>query len=475
MVTEAHQQKSFRDPSGTVMEINGEILRGIIRYEEELYKDLFSAEWYRKLVNEMKIQTSSWHHFHDLDGQYVWIKHQKFNFPLFPHEITAEQLYKSALLTLEIAKKSLDNNFILKDASAWNVVFDEGQPIFCDVTSFEAYCGDSLWVAYGQFCRHFIIPLLLHRHLKLSPAKLFLTSRDGIKPKEARSLLRCSSIATLAALETVFLPSLIDEIHRPNKNIIKANNVDSILNRKILASTFNRLEKYIRKLQPSKFALKSNWSEYELDRDHYSKSDLDAKLFFVKKSLRLCKGSVLDLGCNQGQYSQLASSFGLPVVATDFDENSLIKLESKNSSAKLSVSLLNICQPTPAIGWNNREHISFLEKARDHFEIVLCLGLIHHLLVAERIPLPLIIDTLESCTNKFLLIEWVEPDDEKFREISSYEDNLYAFLDSSYFESLISAKFRIIDKIKLQKVKRSLYLLEKVCLSQSYTDKTEKN
>jgi hypothetical protein len=457
-----HDQKSFRDPSGFVIESNGEVFRGIFSHKEIFYKNLFSADWYKNLVDDNKIQPSSWRHSNDLDDQYVWIKHQKFNFPLFPHEITAEQLYKSALLTIEIAKKSLDNNFILKDASAWNVVFDDGKPIFCDVTSFEAYCGDSLWVAYGQFCRHFIIPLLLHKYLKMSPAKLFLTSRDGVKPKDAKHLLRWSSITSLAALEAVLLPSLVAESGKSNGCLIKTNKEYSELNKTILSNTFNRLEKYIRKLQPSRMAQKSTWSEYESDRYHYSSEDLDAKFLFVKESLKLCNGPVLDLGCNQGQYSQLASSFGLKVVATDFDENSLIKLESKKTAPNISVSVLNICQPTPAIGWDNREHISFLEKAKNYFEIVLCLGLIHHMLVTERIPLPLIVDTLACCSNKFLLIEWIEPDDEKFKEISSYEEDLYIFLSSSYFESSITTKFKIINKVKLQQAKRSLYLLEKV-------------
>ena len=461
-MTDLYQQKSFRDPTGFVIEANGAIFRGIHKHKEGFYKDLFSSDWYKNLVRNNKVQSSSWHLSDDLDDQYVWIKHHKFNFPLFPHEITAEQLYKSALLTIEIAKNALDNNFILKDASAWNVVLDEGQTIFCDVTSFETYCGGSLWVAYGQFCRHFIIPLLLHKYLKMSPAKLFLTSRDGVKPKDAKHLLRWSAITSLAAFEAVLLQSLVSDSGKSDGGLLKSNKENTELNKTILLNTFNRLEKYIRTLQPSKIAQKSTWSEYESDRHHYSTEDLEAKFNFIKESLKLCNGPVLDLGCNQGQYSQLASSLGLKVVATDFDENSLIKLESKNNNTNISVSLLNICQPTPSIGWDNREHISFLEKAKNHFEIVLCLGLIHHMLVTERIPLSLIVDTLASCTNKFLLIEWIEPDDQKFKEISSYEEDLYSFLSSSYFESSATTNFKIINKVKLQQAKRSLYLLEKV-------------
>jgi SAM-dependent methyltransferase len=454
-------QKSFRDPLGFVIEIKDKIYRGIDKQEEDFYCNLFSTKWYVDLVSKNKIQASQRANSHQLNDKYFWIEHSKFNFPLFPHELCAEQLYKSALLTLEIAKDSLNNNFLLKDASAWNVVFENSQPVFIDVTSFEAYSGQSLWIAYGQFCRHFIIPLLLYRFLKVSPARLFLTSRDGIKPVEAKLLLGWKSLTTLAALESVFLPSLIKGSAKPNLSITRTSKADSEINKKILFSTFTRLEKYIKNLQPSRFSGMSTWSEYQSDRYHYSSDDLDAKYSFVASALKQTNGPVLDLGCNQGEYSSLAASFGLKVLATDFDEDSLNKLESKNKYENLSVSLLNICQPTPSIGWSNNEYISFLEKAKGHFEMVLCLGLIHHLLVTNRIPLNLIIDILLKLTNNYLVLEWVRPDDQKFREISSYQEQLYCFLNDDYFEELIKGKFKIIKKLTLSKVNRVLYLLER--------------
>ena len=51
-----HQQKSFRDPSGFVIESNGEVFRGIFSHKEIFYKNLFSADWYKNLVDDNKIQ-----------------------------------------------------------------------------------------------------------------------------------------------------------------------------------------------------------------------------------------------------------------------------------------------------------------------------------------------------------------------------------------------------------------------------------
>jgi c-di-AMP phosphodiesterase-like protein len=85
------------------------------------------------------------------------------------------------------------------------------------------------------------------------------------------------------------------------------------------------------------------------------------------------------------------------------------------------------------------------------------------MLVTERIPLNLIIEFLLKLSNKYLVLEWVDYDDQKFMEISSYQEKLYSFLNSTYFEKLINDKFKIIKKLKLQKAKRTLYLLEKLC------------
>ena len=64
------------------------------------------------------------------------------------------------MLTLTIEKEVLEKNFSLKDASAYNVQFIGSHPIFIDTLSFEPY-EEGPWVAFGQFCKHFLYPLML--------------------------------------------------------------------------------------------------------------------------------------------------------------------------------------------------------------------------------------------------------------------------------------------------------------------------
>ena len=94
--------------------------------------------------------------------------------------------------------------------------------------------------------------------------------------------------------------------------------------------------------------------------------------------------------------------------------------------------------------------------------MVLCLGLIHHLLVSERIPLIEIIDLLASMSRDYALVEWVNRDDEKFIEIASINAHLYKDLNESIFEKEAKKKFKILDRLALKKTRRTLYLLKKV-------------
>ena len=72
---------------------------------------------------------------------------------------------------------------------------------------------------------------------------------------------------------------------------------------------------------------KSRWVEYESSREHYGAEDLRQKAEFVRDALAdPAIPSVLDLGCNTGEYSVLAANLGKSVVAADADDASIQRL-----------------------------------------------------------------------------------------------------------------------------------------------------
>ena len=49
----------------------------------------------------------------------------------------------------------------LKDSSAYNIQFYRGKPVLIDTLSFTRLNEGKPWVAYRQFCQHFLAPLAL--------------------------------------------------------------------------------------------------------------------------------------------------------------------------------------------------------------------------------------------------------------------------------------------------------------------------
>jgi hypothetical protein len=109
------------------------------------------------------------------------VEHPKVWFPSYPYEWPAEMLHAAGELTLDLATSALSEGWGLKDATPYNVLFEGPRPIFVGICSFEQRDpGDSVWLAYGQFVRTFLNPLIAHRYLRFPVEALMLTSRDGI-------------------------------------------------------------------------------------------------------------------------------------------------------------------------------------------------------------------------------------------------------------------------------------------------------
>ena len=312
---------SFRDPSGFVYMDDQKLFRKVKINRLKFFEDLFSSKWFTELIEQKKIQRSK---IISKSNDYFIIEHEFYPFHVMPHEMCDYQLYRSALLTLEIAIKSFENNLIIKDASAWNVFFIKSNPMFCDITSFENWDENQNWFAYGQFFRHYIIPLILSKELDVDTSKLFIINRDGLKPEDASKLLGLKRYKSLISLEGIVLPLIFD------KKKIKVKKYSLDVSKKIFAQTLNRLKKYIIKLEPVR--KKTTWVDYETNRDHYSEQDMKDKYTFIKEVSYNNSKNVLDLGCNEGEYSKIFEAVGSNVVSTDFDNgclNQICKNEKK--------------------------------------------------------------------------------------------------------------------------------------------------
>ena len=135
---------------------------------------------------------------------YKVVRPEPIRFISYPYEWCFSQLKDAALLTLKIQKKAMEFGMSLKDSSAFNIQFANGKPILIDTLSFEKYVKGKPWVAYRQFCQHFLAPLALMSRKDIRLNQLLRIYIDGVPLDLASSLLPFGS--HLASL-LVFSPS----------------------------------------------------------------------------------------------------------------------------------------------------------------------------------------------------------------------------------------------------------------------------
>src|ERR1700682_6361081 len=180
--------RSFRDPAGFLFQHGDRILRAVNSEAVSGLESFLNTRTAReamergKLVRSVRVSPADLPEL-ALDAAYL-IEHERIPFASYPYEWPAEMLHAAGALTLELAEQALEEGFTLKDATPYNVLFRGGEPVFVDVLSFEPRsANDSVWMAYGQFVRTFLLPLLVSRKFGIAPDRTLTHRRDGLDPE----------------------------------------------------------------------------------------------------------------------------------------------------------------------------------------------------------------------------------------------------------------------------------------------------
>ncbi|MFL6228810.1 MAG: class I SAM-dependent methyltransferase [Pyrinomonadaceae bacterium] len=472
---------SFRDPSGCLAHIDGRLIRVLSAAGAEGLRAFLASPSARRLTDAGSLVTTR---LLDADEAGRLIRrsdaarlftegepllaaeHERVTFQSFPYEWPPEMLHAAAALTLDVAEAALADGFGLKDATPFNVLFRGARPVFIDLTSFERRDPhDPTWLPYAQFVRTFLLPLLAARHFRLRLDQIFTTRREGLEPEEVYRL--CSRAQRLRApfLTHVSAPVWLARRDRPEKTgAYRARRLsDPARARFVLEQLFKRLRRALARAAPS-HARASVWSGYTAGERNFNERYFASKQSFVAAALREHRPQrVLDVGCNTGHFSRLAAEAGASVVAIDTDEAVVGAAWREAAARSLEVLPLavSLTQPSPATGWRNLECASFLERARGAFDAVLMLAVIHHLLVTERVPLPLVFDLAAELTTDLLIAEFVPTDDPMFRRLARGRDDLFTHLTREYFEATCGEHFAVVESRRLDDSGRWIYLLRK--------------
>jgi ribosomal protein L11 methylase PrmA len=447
---------SFRDPCGFIFTDGGSIYRQINLIYKEHYEHLIHSGLYQKLIDAglliSHIETRLSNPESDLC--YKIIQPETLPFVSFPYEWCFSQLKQAALATLKIQKTALDSGMSLKDASAYNIQFRSGKPILIDTLSFEMYKDGSPWIAYKQFCQHFLAPLALMSRTDIRLNQLARIYIDGIPLDLASKLL---------GFRTYFNFSLFAHIHlhaKSQKHFADkpGNTGNHKIRRMSLLGLIDNLESAIKKLKwkPEN----TEWANY-YEISNYTKEALEHKQQIVDEFLdRVNPKNVWDFGANTGIFSRLSSRKGIPTVSFDADPAAVEKnfLEClHNNETDILPLLIDLTNPSPDIGWDNRERASLYKRGPS--DLLIALALLHHLAISNNVPFSNIAEFFGRYCN-WLIIEFVPKSDDKVKLLLSSKGDIFPDYTEMNFKKEFNRVFDIIEAVKIKNSERTVYLMK---------------
>lgn len=448
---------SFRDPNGFLFTLDNVLYRQINPLYTENYRQLMDSGLY-KVLEESKLLIP--HTEADIAAAagdaYMVIKPQAVPFISYPYEWSFLQLKEAALCTLKIQKVALEYGMSLKDATAYNIQFVDGRPILIDTLSFEKYVEGNPWVAYNQFCRHFLAPVALMALKDLRLSQLLRVYIDGVPLDLASSLLPKTSYLRFSTLTHIHLHARFQKHYGDKQESLKDK---SNFSRKSLLNIIDSLESALKNLKRKPRV--TEWADYYDNTNYTEKSHLYKKKLVEEMVESVKPQNVWDLGSNTGFFSRIASRMGISTVSFDIDPECVernYEMVMENSETKILPLVLDLTNPSSSIGWENNERMSFTE--RGPVEMVFALALIHHLAISNNVPLGSVAHFFSGIC-KWLVIEFVPKSDSQVKRLLATREDVFPNYKEAPFEEEFGKFFEIVDKKEIAKSQRTLYLMKK--------------
>jgi hypothetical protein len=446
---------SFRDPSGFLFRKEKVLYRQINQVYQQDYDHLVKSGLYAELVQRKLLIT---HQEVELSAPrvelaYRVIRPEAIGFISYPYEWCFSQFKDAALATLRIQNCALEHGMSLKDASAYNIQFNHGHPVLIDSLSFEIYQPDQPWVAYRQFCQHFLAPLALIAYVDVRLGQLMRVYIDGIPLDLAVRLLPFTGRFNFPLLLHLYLHAgtqrrYADKPVSPAGKMTKA----------ALLGLVDNLESGINSLRYS--SKSSEWGDYYAVHN-YSQVGIEFKEQLIAAYLeRIHPQTAWDFGANIGKFSRIAGKMNIATIAFDIDPLA-VEINYRQCLVDHEVNVLpliaDLTNPSPGIGWQNHERMSLLE--RGPVDVVLALALIHHLAISNNVPLGRVAELLQKA-GRWLIIEFVPKTDSQVQRLLTTRRDIFPDYNQQGFEKAFQNYFTLHDVQKIPDSERCIYLME---------------
>jgi hypothetical protein len=449
---------SFRDPSGFVFRRSGVLFRQVNRSFATEWDDLAASGFLGTLQSRGMLvdhEVVGVDQAAEPDIAHAVIRPQLVDFVSYPYEWSFGQLKDAALLTLDAQIAAAEAGFTLRDATAYNVQFQRGRPILIDTLSFERAEPGAQWIAYGQFCEHFLAPLALMATRDVRCGLMLREFIDGIPLDLAATLLPGRTRLNAGLLSHVHLHARAKRQYadRPAAGAkAAASRPMSPLRQRALLDNLRRTVSGL-EWKPAG----TEWADYA-DNTSYGETAAMRKDELVASFLRDAGGSVVwDIGANTGRFSRIAAGLGRQVVAWDVDpaatERHYRSIRRDNTTSILPL-VVDLANPSPGLGWANHERRSLGERA--NADVVLALALVHHLAISRNVPLPRLAAYFADLAPA-LVIEFVPKGDPMVTTLLATREDVFPSYTLDGFRAAFGERFEIAAEQQIEGSTRVLF------------------
>jgi ribosomal protein L11 methylase PrmA len=459
---------SFRDPSAYIFQQGNRILRAVTPVADAAFADVMSSGIVDKLADKGLMigckrvlnGAADLSQYRGARGEPIaaLYEHPRIPFVSYPYEWSFSQLKDAALAHLDLQIEALGNDFVLSDASAYNMQFYNGRPIHIDVTSLRRYRNGQVWEGYNQFCRQFLLPLVIEAWAGMPFQSIYRGSINGITFGDALSILpRRKLFTSMGGFMHVYMQgrTVTTKSATTTGGRVEAPSLPKTQYLSIL----QHLRGFVASLQSAKRS-RSYWTDYAATNT-YSDGMRRVKLDFVSKWAQSARpGSIIDIGGNTGDFSLAALESGGAsfAVVLDGDIDAIERGYRSRRSPALLHLLMNVADPSPDLGWRQAERQGL--SARADTGGVIALAVVHHMVIGANLPLLEVVDWLLDIAPTGIL-EFVPKGDPMVDEMLQLREDIFPDYTEETFRALVTRRARITAEHKFAENGRLLIAFER--------------
>jgi ribosomal protein L11 methylase PrmA len=448
---------SHRDRAGRVHRLGDRILRWVAPdHAAEL--DAFLASDLQRILRErgQLIATTPIDAPAGAAASGRWFEHPRVATITYPWEWPFGLLREAALLHLEVQRTALAHGWTLRDASAYNVQFVAGRPLFIDVLSFRRYRPGELWLGQRQFTEQFLAPLLLTARLGVAHHAWYRGQPAGITAVELADLLGWRGWTDVGTALHLMLPARLQRrsVALTTAELAAAGRRELAPER--FAALLRDLHEWIAELVPA-WRGASTWADYR-ETHGYSSEEAARKAAAVERFVAACTPRrLLDVGGNDGGQSAAALGAGArEAIVIDADPGALDRAAAHRRRDQIALLPLfvDLADPSPAQGWRGREHEPF--AARIAADALLALAVVHHLAIGRNLPLAEVIAELVALAP-LGLVEFVPKSDPTVQRMLSLREDVFPDYDEAAFAAALATQAEVVGRERITDAGRVLY------------------